>query len=62
LAVHPVRGDRDTGGKPARLALLKAGQRAPLRYEPVVLQYDKGIALMRILLVDRAEFPTIAAC
>ena len=57
-----MRGDRDTGGKPARLAVLKAGQHVPQGYEPVVLQYNKGIALMRILLVDRAQFATTAAC
>lgn len=31
--VAAVRSDRDTGRKPARLALMKAGQNAPARYE-----------------------------
>jgi len=59
--VAAVRSDRDTGDKSARLALLKAGQRAPHGYEPVTLQYDQGVALMLILLVDPAEFPAIDA-
>lgn len=59
--VAAVRSDRDTGGKPARLALLKAGQQAPEGYEPVMVQYDQGIALMRILLADRGEFASIDA-
>lgn len=59
--VAAVRSDRDTGGKPARLALLKAGQQAPAGYEPVTLQYDQGIALMRILLVNPGEYPAVDA-
>jgi len=59
--VAAVRSDRDTGGKPARLALLKAGQQVPQGYEPVTLQYDQGIALMRILLVNPEEYPAIDA-
>ena len=59
--VAAVRSDRDTGGKPARLALLKAGQQVPEGYEPVMLQYDQGIALMRILLVDAGEYAAIDA-
>jgi hypothetical protein len=57
--VAAVRSDRDTGGKPARLALLKAGQRAPEGYEPVLVRYDKGVALMRILLVNPSEYAVI---
>jgi len=56
-----VRSDRDTGGKAARLALLKAGQQAPQGYEPVMLQYDQGIALVRILLANPDEYPAIDA-
>lgn len=57
--VAAVRSDRDTGGKPARLALLKEGQRAPEGYEPVLVRYDKGVALMRILLVNPGEYAAI---
>ena len=59
--VADVRSDRDTGGKPARLALMKAGQTAPQGYEPVTLQYDRGIALIRILLASPAEYPVVDA-
>ena len=59
--VAAVRSDRDTGGKPARLALLKSGQKAPSGYEPVMLQHDRGIALIRILMASPDEFPAIDA-
>ena len=57
--VAAVRSDRDTNGNAARLALLKRGQKAPVGYEPVVLKYDRGIALIRIMLAEPAEFPAI---
>jgi hypothetical protein len=47
--VAAVRSDRDTGGKAARLALVRAGQAAPPGYEAVALDHDKGIVLLRIL-------------
>jgi uncharacterized membrane protein len=59
--VSAVRSDRDTGGKPAMLALVKAGQTAPSGYEPVAVGYDRGVALIRILIADKAEFPAIDA-
>lgn len=59
--VAAVRSDRDTKGAPARLALIKAGQTAPQGYQPVMLQYDKGIALIRILLANSAEFTAVDA-
>ncbi len=59
--VAAVRSDRDTGGKAARLALLKSPQQAPEGYEPVMLQHDRGIALIRILLANPAEYPAIDA-
>ena len=59
--VAAVRSDRDTGGRPALLALVKAGQIAPAGYEAVPLDYDKGVALIRILLTDKVEFAAIDA-
>jgi uncharacterized membrane protein len=59
--VAAVRSDRDTGGKPALLALVRPGQQAPDGYEAVPVGYDKGIVLIRILLADKAEFATIDA-
>jgi uncharacterized membrane protein len=59
--VAAVRSDRDTGGKPAVLALVKEGQVAPAGYEAVPVKYDKGVVLIRILLADKAEFAAIDA-
>jgi uncharacterized membrane protein len=59
--VAAVRSDRDTGGKPVKLALLKSGQKAPAGYEPLILRYDRGIALIRILLANPGEFSAIDA-
>lgn len=59
--VAAVRSDRDTGGKPAMLALVKAGQVAPAGYDAVPLAYDKGVVLIRILLADKGEFADIDA-
>jgi len=59
--VAAVRSDRDTGGKPAMLALVKRGETSavPAGYERVDLGYNRGIALQRILVTDKAELPAI---
>ena len=57
--VAAVRSDRDTGGKAARLALYREGQKIPAGYEPVKLAYAKGVALIRILLTDSSEFAKV---
>lgn len=59
--VAAVQSDRDTGGKPARLVLLRDGMAAPSGYKAVTLGHDKGLALIRILMKDRSEFPVIDA-
>ena len=59
--VAAVFSDRDTNSKAANLALVKNKDDAPPGFEPVVLNYDKGIALIRILLKDKSEFDTIDA-
>jgi uncharacterized membrane protein len=59
--VAAVRSDRDTGGKSARLALIRKGMAVPKGYEPVELRYDKGLALIRILMTDAADYPAIDA-
>ena len=59
--VAAVRSDRDTQGGPARLALMRQGQKAPSGYEPVLLGYDRGLALIRILLANPSEFPVVDA-
>lgn len=59
--VAAVRSDRDTGGKPARLALVRGGQAAPAGYEAVPVKHDRGIALIRILLANPNEFAAVDA-
>lgn len=59
--VAAVRSDRDTEGGPSRLALMRQGQKAPPGYEPVLLGYDRGLALIRILLANPSEFPVVDA-
>jgi hypothetical protein len=59
--VAAVRSDRDTNGKPVRLALVKKGQKVPPGYEPVTLAYDRGLALIRILLANPQEFAAVDA-
>lgn len=59
--VAAVRSDRDTKSAPARLALIKQGQMAPAGYESVLLRYDRGLALVRILLANPSEFTAVDA-
>ncbi len=59
--VAAVRSDRDTGGKPAMLALHRKGQVVPAGWQPVELKYNRGIALIRILMADKAEYSVIDA-
>lgn len=63
--VAAVRSDRDTGGKPARLRLVrwKPGikVKSMIGYDDVFLKHDRGIALIRILLGSPEEFPAIDA-
>jgi uncharacterized membrane protein len=54
-----VRNNRDTGGKPIRIALVGEGQAAPPGVEAVRLGHDRGVALIRILVESRDKFPAI---
>ena len=57
-----VRNNLQAGGKPIRVALIgSSGGQAPPGYEPVPVKGDSGIALVRILVDDRAHFPQIDA-
>ena len=57
-----VRNNVQAGGKPIRIALIgDSGGQAPAGYEPVRINGDSGIALVRILVDDRARFPQIDA-
>jgi len=54
-----VRNNRDTKGAPIRIAVAGEGQRVPDGIETVRVPGARGIALIRILLEDRARFPVI---
>jgi uncharacterized membrane protein len=56
-----VRNNRDTSGKPIRIALVREGQKAPEGVETVRLATDRGVALVRILVKARDRFPAIDA-
>jgi uncharacterized membrane protein len=51
-----VRNGRDTKGGPIRLVLARPAQEVPAGVETVRLRGDRGIALVRILVPDRARF------
>ena len=57
--VAAVRSDRDTGGAPARLALVAPGAPAPPGYEAVVLDHARGIALIRILVSGESDYRAV---
>jgi hypothetical protein len=57
--VAAVRSDRDTGGAPARLALVAPGTSAPAGYEAVPLEHARGIALIRILVSGEADYRAV---
>jgi uncharacterized membrane protein len=54
-----VRNDVQAGGKPYGLVLALEGQKVPDRVEVVRTAYPKGIALIRLLLTNPAELPSL---
>jgi uncharacterized membrane protein len=50
-----VRNDVQAGGKPFRIAVARDGQKVPDGIETVRVGYDRGIALVRLLLADPKE-------
>ena len=54
-----VRNNRDSEGKPIRIVLARAGQQVPAGVEAVRLGYDRGVALIRILVESRDGFAAI---
>lgn len=54
-----VRNNRDSGGRPIRIALARDGQPVPQGVETVRLGYDRGVALIRILVESRDRFAAI---
>ena len=54
-----VRNNRDSGGKAIRVVLARHGQPVPEGVEAVRLGYDRGVALIRILVESRDGFAAI---
>ena len=51
-----VRNNRQSAGRPIRIAIVKPGVAAPAGYEPVPVSGARGIALIRALVPDRSQF------
>lgn len=56
-----VRNNVEAEGQPIRVALITPGQAAPAGYHAVAVPGGHGVALIRILVDDRALFPAIDA-
>lgn len=54
-----VRNGGQAQGKPFRVVIARDGQPVPAGYEAVRVKGARGIALVRILVADRASFPTL---
>lgn len=54
-----VRNGVQAGGRAFKVAIVKSGEVAPAGYEPVPVTGDRGIALVRILVTDRAAFSAL---
>jgi uncharacterized membrane protein len=61
--VAKVISVRENGGNPARIVLHHEDMQLEMvpDYEPVALKYTKGIALIRILLKDAAQYAAVDA-
>src|ERR1700712_4058445 len=56
-----VRNNIEANGQPIRIAIALAGQPVPNGMQAVRVNGSSGIALVRILVQDRAQFPAIDA-
>ncbi|MBS0477755.1 MAG: DUF1254 domain-containing protein [Proteobacteria bacterium] len=54
-----VRNNIEANGQPIRIAIAMAGQPVPNGMQAVRVKDPTGIALIRILVQDRAQFPAI---
>lgn len=54
-----VRNDREANGRPVRIALAREGQAVPDAIETVRVSSNRGLALLRILVPERASFDAI---
>ena len=56
-----VRNDAKAGGKLVRVVVARKGQKVPAGMETVRVDYDRGIALVRLLLTAPAEISQLDA-
>ena len=56
-----VRNGGQAWGKPFAVAITHPGRSVPTGYKRVDVVGDRGIALVRILVVDRGAFPGLDA-
>lgn len=56
-----VRNGGQAGGKPFAVAITHPGRSVPTGYQRVDVVGERGIALVRILVVDRGAFPGLDA-
>lgn len=54
-----VRNNRDSGGRPIGIAIARAGQLVPRGVETVRVEGNRGIALIRMLVGARSDYPAI---
>ena len=54
-----VRNNRDVGGRAFRIAIAQPGQQVPGGIETVRVEGARAVALIRVLVDDRARFPAI---
>lgn len=59
--VTAVRSDREAGGNPVGLALVRPSQSSPAGWEAVPVGSDRGIVLLRILLERRDDYAHVDA-
>lgn len=55
-----VESDRDSKGQPVEIVLATAGQAVPAGVRKVTMPSAKGVALLRVLLNDAADFEAVA--
>ena len=56
-----VRNNTQSGGQPIKVAIVKPGGVAPAGYEPVPVSGERGVALIRVLVANPANFAAIDA-
>ena len=54
-----VRNNRDSRGRPIRIVIARPGQGVPRGVEAVRVDGDRGIALIRILVGARGNYPAV---